>query len=104
MDKVANLSASQRRDLFRETAAKRAMNPAIVEKDFWVCWVLKHLFADATFGERSGAGEGEVEADAWKAQDSELTLDGEETARLTRRGSGPWTATTNRKRFAASTR
>jgi len=52
MDKVANLSASQRRDLFRETAAKRAMNPAIVEKDFWVCWVLKHLFADATFGER----------------------------------------------------
>lgn len=52
MDKVANLSASQRRDLFRETAAKRAMNPAIVEKDFRVCWVLKHLFADATFGER----------------------------------------------------
>ena len=52
MDKVANLSADQRRDLFRETAAKRAMNPAIVEKDFWVCWVLKHLFADATFGER----------------------------------------------------
>jgi len=52
MDKVANLSASQRRDLFRETAVKRAMNPAIVEKDFWVCWVLKHLFADATFGER----------------------------------------------------
>jgi predicted nucleotidyltransferase component of viral defense system len=52
MDKVANLSASQRRDLFRETAAKRAMNPAIVEKDFWVCWVLKYLFADETFGKR----------------------------------------------------
>jgi hypothetical protein len=52
MDKVANLPASQRRDLFRETAAKRVMNPAIVEKDFWVCWVLKHLFADATVGER----------------------------------------------------
>jgi hypothetical protein len=51
MDKVANLSANQRRDLFRETAAKRAMNPAIVEKDFWVCWVLKHLFADASFGD-----------------------------------------------------
>lgn len=50
MDKVANLSADQRRDLFRETAAKRAMNPAVVEKDFWVCWVLKQLFADATFG------------------------------------------------------
>jgi predicted nucleotidyltransferase component of viral defense system len=22
------------------------MNPAIVEKDFWVCWILKHLFAE----------------------------------------------------------
>lgn len=21
------------------------MNPAIIEKDFWVCWVLKKLFA-----------------------------------------------------------
>ena len=52
MDKVANLSADDRNDLFRETAARRAMNPAIVEKDFWVCWVLKHLFADPTFGDR----------------------------------------------------
>jgi len=50
MDKIANLPRDDRRDLFRETAAKRAMNPAIVEKDFWVCWVLKHLFADETFG------------------------------------------------------
>ena len=22
------------------------MNTAIVEKDFWVCWILKHLFAE----------------------------------------------------------
>lgn len=51
MDKVANLSSDERRDLFRETAAQRLMNPAVVEKDFWVCWVLKHLFADATFGD-----------------------------------------------------
>lgn len=52
MDKVANLSANDRRDLLRETAARRGMNPAVVEKDFWVCWVLKHLFADGTFGDR----------------------------------------------------
>ena len=26
------------------------MNPAVIEKDFRVCWVLKHLFADATLG------------------------------------------------------
>jgi hypothetical protein len=24
------------------------MNPAIVEKDFWVCWILKHLFEEPT--------------------------------------------------------
>jgi len=24
------------------------MSPAIVEKDFWVCWVLKKLFTDVT--------------------------------------------------------
>jgi hypothetical protein len=47
MDKVANLPTDERRDLFRESAARRGMSPAIVEKDFWVCWVLKKLFADA---------------------------------------------------------
>ncbi|KAB0669034.1 nucleotidyl transferase AbiEii/AbiGii toxin family protein [Oryzomonas sagensis] len=45
MDKVANLSAKQRSDLFSETAARRDMTPAIVEKDFWVTWTLDKLFA-----------------------------------------------------------
>ena len=51
MDRVARLPRTDRGDLFRETAARRAMNPAVIEKDFWVCWVLKHLFTDATLGE-----------------------------------------------------
>ena len=46
MDKVANLTADQRQELFQATATKRGLNPAIVEKDFWVCWVLKQLFTD----------------------------------------------------------
>ncbi len=46
MDKVANLSANDRQELFRETATQRGINPAIVEKDFWVCWVLKQIFTD----------------------------------------------------------
>ncbi len=45
MDKVAGLSAAQRADLFRETAAMMRTTPAIVEKDFWVVWVLARLFA-----------------------------------------------------------
>ncbi len=45
MDKVARLSAAQRRELFSETAARLGMTPAVVEKDFWVTWVLDRLFA-----------------------------------------------------------
>ena len=44
MDKVSRLPADQRRDLFQESAARRGINAAIIEKDFWVCWVLKQLF------------------------------------------------------------
>ena len=46
MDKIAAGAASDRRDLFRESASRLGMNPAIVEKDFWVCWILKLLFAE----------------------------------------------------------
>jgi len=52
MDKVASLRADERRDLFRESAARRGMSPAIIEKDFWVCWVLKKLFTDPQLKDR----------------------------------------------------
>lgn len=45
MDKIAGLPATQRNELFSETAARRGMTPAIVEKDFWVTWTLDKLFA-----------------------------------------------------------
>ena len=45
MDKVANFSTSQRNELFQETAVRKGMAPEVVEKDFWVCWSLKHLFS-----------------------------------------------------------
>lgn len=44
MYKIAQLPADERQVLFRNTADKKGMNPAIVEKDFWVCIVLDHLF------------------------------------------------------------
>ena len=45
MDKVACLDSETREDLFRETAAHMGdMSPVIIEKDFWVCWLLKQLF------------------------------------------------------------
>jgi len=47
MDKVAALPASERQELFSESAVRRGMTPAIVEKDFWVCWTLSKLFSHA---------------------------------------------------------
>ena len=52
MDKVAGLSPSQRAELFRQSAERRGLRDAIVEKDFWVCWVLKKLFSDKTLQNR----------------------------------------------------
>ena len=44
MDDVARIPAADRSDLFTASAGKRALNVVIVEKDFWICWVLKQLF------------------------------------------------------------
>jgi hypothetical protein len=49
MDKVAKLPADQRRELFTETAARMNLRPGLIEKDFWVCWILKHLFSVPAF-------------------------------------------------------
>jgi hypothetical protein len=43
MDKIASGPHVDRQDLFRETASRLGMNPAIVEKDFWVCWISENL-------------------------------------------------------------
>ncbi|HIP44263.1 MAG TPA: nucleotidyl transferase AbiEii/AbiGii toxin family protein [Sulfurospirillum arcachonense] len=46
MHKVALLSKEKRGELFAETASKMGTTNAIVEKDFWVVWVLSKVFAD----------------------------------------------------------
>jgi hypothetical protein len=51
MDKLARLSAKDRRDIFAEAAARRGIRPTIIEKDFWVCIVLKLLFHRSRFAE-----------------------------------------------------
>ncbi len=47
MDKVANFSQKDRSELFAETAAAMRTTSAIVEKDFWVVWVLSRVYANA---------------------------------------------------------
>ena len=44
MDDFARQKPGDRADLFATVAARRGLNAAIVEKDFWVCWTLRRLF------------------------------------------------------------
>lgn len=44
MYKIARLSNKELEELFRNTAKKMKMPPAIIEKDFWVCYMLEYLF------------------------------------------------------------
>ncbi|MEX2132228.1 MAG: nucleotidyl transferase AbiEii/AbiGii toxin family protein [Pseudohongiellaceae bacterium] len=52
MDKVARLAPGERSELFSQTAANIGTTPAVVEKDFWVSWVLKRLYDDRALGKR----------------------------------------------------
>jgi hypothetical protein len=46
MDDVARMEPHDRRDLFSEAAARQGdIGAGVIEKDFWVCWTLKHIFA-----------------------------------------------------------
>ncbi len=45
MDTFAKLPAAERQPYLAEAASRRDSNATVLEKDFWVCWTLKHLFA-----------------------------------------------------------
>jgi hypothetical protein len=46
MERVARLPARERSELFSESATQKGTTPAVVEKDFWVTWVLNRLFKE----------------------------------------------------------
>jgi hypothetical protein len=45
VDKLAQQSAEECRAYFQEAAVMLSLPPHVIEKDFWVCWTLKQLFA-----------------------------------------------------------
>lgn len=45
MNRIAQLPASSRAEIFAETANRRALPEALIEKDFWVCWTLAQIFS-----------------------------------------------------------
>lgn len=50
MDNIAQLPIAERSALFRETADSKGTTPAVIEKDFWVTWVLGRLFDHSELG------------------------------------------------------
>lgn len=44
MNRIAQLDAAARAEIFAETASRVALPEALVEKDFWVCWTLAQIF------------------------------------------------------------
>jgi hypothetical protein len=45
LNRIAQLAASARAEIFIETANRRALPEALIEKDFWVCWTLAQIFS-----------------------------------------------------------
>lgn len=49
MKEVAKLQIKDRTELFQATAISMGMQPNVIEKDFWVCFMLDHLFHDCRY-------------------------------------------------------
>lgn len=49
MKEVAKLQTKDRTELFQATAISMGMQPNVIEKDFWVCFMLDHLFHDCRY-------------------------------------------------------
>ena len=49
MYRIANETSSNLRALFSNTASRRGISPAIIEKDFWVCFLLEVLFHQSKY-------------------------------------------------------
>lgn len=44
MDRIAGADAVERKLVFEATAECLGTTLSVVEKDFWVCYILEHLF------------------------------------------------------------
>lgn len=49
MRSIARLQTNERTELFQATAISMGMQPNVIEKDFWVCFMIDHLFHDCKY-------------------------------------------------------
>jgi hypothetical protein len=92
MRDMARRSEKDRGELFRATAQAMRVHEAIVEKDFWVCWILDYLFQDSPWKDRMAFKGGTSLSKAYGAierfsEDIDLILD---WRLLGYSGDGPW--------------
>lgn len=52
MNTIIRMSGSERAEVFAETAERKNLPEAVIEKDFWVCWMLQQLFSIESFSGR----------------------------------------------------
>lgn len=65
MDAFLQLSAEERRDACRIAEERILLRAASIEKDFWVCWTLRELFALPEWGPRLTFKGGTSLSKAW---------------------------------------
>jgi len=51
MDRIANMTKNERLKLFQDASGSLKLSVAMVEKDFWICWVLSRLFGNKELSE-----------------------------------------------------
>jgi len=78
--RIANETSSNLRAIFGNTATRRGISPAIIEKDFWVCFLLEVLFHQSKYSKHFAFKGGTSLSKVYKAierfsEDIDLILD-----------------------------
>jgi len=107
MIELAKGPTRRRQELFRETSRKMGVHEAIIEKDFWVCLILRILFSSERWGDKFVFKGGTSLSKVYGAierfsEDIDLILDWRE---LGYSKDDPWSpeSNTQRDRFAKET-
>ncbi|HEY5550379.1 MAG TPA: nucleotidyl transferase AbiEii/AbiGii toxin family protein, partial [Opitutaceae bacterium] len=80
MDAFLRLSADERRDACRIAEGQLSLRAASIEKDFWICWTLRELFALPGIGAHLTFKGGTSLSKGWNliqrfSEDLDLTVD-----------------------------
>lgn len=99
MKKIAKIGNNERKELFEATAAKVGIRPDAVEKDFWICYMIDHLFNDSAYKNALVFKGGTSLSKSYHAierfsEDIDLILDWRE---ITEGETNPWTERSKKK-------